>query len=147
MWHNECVNWLEGILSQCTHTSNHHKVNFTFDFPSSAPGHLYLLSPSSLLYGTPWTSLSVPDCGEQTGNSLLARLLSPFLTPTPSPPGHLYLLPSICPSSSLKSADIHFYIKELHFSHLTSQKINNSLNVPKSEWNATSYMVRSPFFW
>ena len=52
-----------------------------FDSPSSPPGHLYLLPPLSLLCVTPWTSLSVPDCGEQIGSWLLAGLLSPLLIP------------------------------------------------------------------
>ena len=33
-------------------------------FPSSLPGHLYLLPPSYLLCVTLWTSLGVPCCGE-----------------------------------------------------------------------------------
>ena len=51
-----------------------------FDSPYSPPGHLRLLPPSSLLCVTPFTSLSVPHCGEQIGNLLLAGLLYPLLT-------------------------------------------------------------------
>ena len=50
-------------------------------FSTSPPGHIYLLPPSSLLCGTPWTSLSVPDCGEQIRNWLLARYSCPFWFP------------------------------------------------------------------
>ena len=52
-----------------------------FDSPSSPPGHLYLLPPSSLLCVTLGTSLRVPDCGQHIGNCLLASLLSPLLIP------------------------------------------------------------------
>jgi len=52
-----------------------------FDSPFSPPGHLYLLPPPSLLYLTLWISLGVPGCGEHLGNWLLARLVSPLLTP------------------------------------------------------------------
>ena len=52
-----------------------------FHSPFSPPGHLCLLPPSSLLCVTPWTSLSVADCGEHIGNWLLASLLSPLLIP------------------------------------------------------------------
>ena len=52
-----------------------------FDSPFSPTGHFYLLPPSSLLYLTLWISLGVLDCGEHLGNCLLARLLSPVLTP------------------------------------------------------------------
>ena len=52
-----------------------------FHSPFSPPGHLCLLPPSSLLFVTPWTSPRGQDCGEHTGNWLLASLLSLLLIP------------------------------------------------------------------
>ena len=57
-------------------------LSLSFWLPLSLPGHLYLLTSSLLLYVTPWTSLSVPDCGDHLGNWLLARFRSPFLIPS-----------------------------------------------------------------
>ena len=61
-----------------------------FDSPLYPPSHQCLLPPSSLLYVTQWTSLTVSDWGEYIGNWLLATLLSPLLSPT-----HLILVTSI----------------------------------------------------
>ena len=52
-----------------------------FDSPFSPPGHLYLLPSPSLFYLTLWISVGVLGCGEHLRNWLLARLVSPFLTP------------------------------------------------------------------
>ena len=49
--------------------------------PFSPPCHLYLLPPPSLLYLILWIFLGVLGCGEHLGNWLLARLVSPLLTP------------------------------------------------------------------
>ena len=64
-------------------------VSLLFIPPFYPPGHLCLLPPSSLLYITPWTSLSRPDCGghirEWLLSSLLSHLLmSPYLIPITS---------------------------------------------------------------
>ena len=46
-----------------------------------SPGHLYLLPPPPLIYLTLRIPLGVPGCGKHLGNWLLARFLSPLLTP------------------------------------------------------------------
>jgi len=61
-----------------------------FDCPFSPPGHFCLLPPSSFLSVILLTSLRVPDCGEHTGNWLLASLFSP-----PFIPPLLFLVTSI----------------------------------------------------
>ena len=68
-----------------------------FDSSFSSSGHLYLLPSPSLLYITLWISLGVPDYGEHLGNWLLAKLLSPLLSPP------LLILITLSPSSFFSS--------------------------------------------